>query len=372
MVESDKQNRFEDAFERGRLGNIGNYEAWLQDQGFHPDRLTDESVAEYFRDHPEDAPGHDAELEEIAEFLGFFSRRDGPFHIALIGVTGSGKTQLLATVDHMLDQLGIDLPSKRYAAGRFTEETENERTRWDEALAELADLKKAVILLDDCGDDKRIAYSLETLHDTVPDAFIITTWTPERWNLWKDEVSDTLTVSQKVELTPLDERTTTTALQATVAAVSADSVDVPEDLYQRIAAYSLGIPGMFQRLLRHTVKETFLNDLELGDTAAADAAAQTLHLDHAEDRVYELSDKKLHVLKHILLARHPQGRRPTELGERLDRDKSTVSYHLQGLTGKRLVEKENAGRSTFYRVAPPVKPLVQRRIAQEGEFHAEL
>lgn len=370
MVNSQKQTRFEDAFERGQRGDISNRDAWLQDHGIQPDRITPEFVAQHFREHPGQAPNHDDQIEEIAEFLGFFSRREGPYHLPIIGVTGIGKTQLLATLEHMLDQTGTNLPSKQYSAARFTDDIADEARYWDTVLADLAELEKAVVLLDDCDGDKRAAHSLETIRDTLADAFIITVWTPERWNMCKDEIDETLSVSKEVELLPLNETTTVEALHATMDAISAGSAELPDELYHRIYEYSQGVPGLFHQLLRETLKETFLQGLELGDVAAVDAAAQTLHLTQAEDRVYDLSDKKLLILKYVLLARHPQGRRPSELVERLDRDKSTISYHLQDLTADHILEKERAGRSTFYRVAAPVKPIVQRRIAQEGEFHA--
>lgn len=370
MVDSDKQHRFEEAFARGQQGDISNYEAWLQDQDIRPDRVTEGFVSQYFREQPEHAPNHDAQLEEIAEFLGFFSRREGPHHIPIVGVTGIGKTQLLATIQHMLDQLETGLPSREYSAAQFKEDTEEGEPYWDGVLTELSDLEKAIILLDDCEEDKRIEHSLGTISSRIADVFVVTTWTPERWNMVKDEINDTLTVSQVVELSPLDESTTIAALDATMQAFSTAPIEVSTDLYQRIYECSSGIPGLFHQLLRETLKETFLNDLELGDIGAVDAAARTLHLDGAAERIYELSEKQVLILKHVLLARHPQGRRPSELVELLDRDKSTISYHLQNLFDDSLLEKEKSGRSVFYRVAAPVKPLVQRRIAQEGEFHA--
>jgi predicted transcriptional regulator len=370
MVDSNKRHRFEEAFERGQRGDISNYEAWLQDQCIHPDRVTADFVADYFREHPEDAANHDDQLEEVAEFLGFFSRREGPYHIPVVGATGIGKTQFLATIQHMLDQLDVGLSYHRYSAARFKEDTEGGEPYWDEVLTELRDLEKAVILVDDCDDDKAIAHSLETISSRVEDVFVITTWSPERWNMCKDEINDTLTVSQEVELRPLREAATVAALDATIEAFSTGPVDLSASLYQRIYEYSFGIPGLFHRLLRETLKETFLNDMGLGDVAAVNAAAQTLNLVDAKERVYDLSDKQLLILKHVLLSRHPQGRRPSELVELLDRDKSTISYHLQNLTDDTLLEKEKAGRSTFYRVYETLKPLVQRRIAQEGEFHA--
>lgn len=370
MVGSNKRNRFEEAFERGQRGDISNYEAWLQDQGIRPGRVTEAFVAQYFREQPEYAVNHDDHLEDVAEFLGFFSRREGLYHIPVVGVTGIGKTQFLGTIQHMLDQLEIGLPYRKYSAARFKEDIEEGEPYWDDVLADVSDLEKAVLLLDDCDGDKRIDHSLETISDRVEDVFVITAWTPERWRMNKDEITETLPVSQEIDLTPLGEAATVEALQVTMEAFSTDSVELPTDLYQQIYRHSFGIPALFHLLLRKTLRETFLQGLELDNSDAVDAAVLTLHLDGVEERVYDLSEKQLLILKHILLARHPQGRRPSELVELLDRDKSTISYHLQNLTDAHILEKEKAGRSRFYQVYPPVKPVVQRRVAQEGEFHA--
>jgi DNA-binding transcriptional ArsR family regulator len=370
MVDSNKQHRFEEAFARGQQGDISNYEAWLQDQHIRPECVTEAFVSQYFREQPEHAPNHNAQLEEIAEFLGFFSRREGPHHIPIVGVTGIGKTQFLATIQHMLGQLKTGLPFREYSAAQFKESTEGSEPYWDNVLAELGELEKAIILLDDCEADKRIEYSLGAVSSRVEDVFVISTWTPERWNMMKDEINDTFTVSQVMELTSLDESTTVAALDATIQAFSTAPVEVSTGLYQRIYKYSSGIPSLFHRLLRETLRETFLNDLELGNVDAVDIAARTFHLNGVRERISDLSEKQMLILKHVLLARHSLGRRPSELVELLDRDKSTISYHLQNLFDESLLEKERSGRSVFYRIADPVKPLVQRRITQEGGFHA--
>lgn len=370
MVDFEKQNRFEEAFQRGQQGEISSYEAWLQDQGLAPDRVSKEFVDQYFEEHPENAPNHETQLEDIAEFLGFFSRRQGQYHLPIIGVSGIGKTQLLHTIQYMLDQVGISLPTKQYSASRFKEDNEDGEPYWDDVLAELSKLDKAIILIDDCGEDKRITHSLQKIQYSVEDSFIITTWTPERWNLEKEDVNDITPISKEAELAPLNQKDTEQALQATFDVFSTDSVTLPEELYQRIHEASLGIPGLFHRLLRETLHETFLKELELGDAAAVDASTEKLHLVNAEERINEISEKKLRILKHILLSRHPKGLRPSKLVELLDRDKSTISYHLHELLSRNILEKEKMGRSTFYRVCEPVKPILQLRIEREGTFNA--
>jgi len=366
---NNKQNRFQEAFERGQEGQISSYDAWLQNQGFEPDRVNHEYITEYLQKNPEEAPNHDDQLEEIAEFLGFFSQRSGNRHIPVIGPTGIGKTQLLHTVSHMIDQLGLDLPHRFFSTKEFVEEGENE-TRFYEILDEVEELETAVILLDDCEHDKRIDHSLGKLNDRIDDLFVITSWTPEHWRIEQDRANEALTVSKEAELTTLSEKNTAEALAAAVEVYSNGGVDLQRELYSQICESSLGIPKLFHDLLRETLRQSFIADFSSVRIEAVYSAVEKLDLDNVRERVYDISDKKMLILKHILLARHPKGRRPSELVERLDRDKSTISYHLQNLVENRILEKEKQGRSAFYRVNDSVKPVLQRRIEKEGEFYA--
>jgi translation initiation factor 2 beta subunit (eIF-2beta)/eIF-5 len=367
---NEKRNQFRDAFERGQKGEISNYEAWLKEKGVRPKRATAEYVTRYFHENPEEAPNHDDQLEDIAEFIGFFSERDGTYHIPIVGVNGIGKTQLLHTIRHMLESLGTDLPSKLYEAGRFKEDNHQGEPYWEDVLYELSELERAVVLVDNCYEDKRIKHSLEKISETVENSFIITTWTPEQWRMNQEEINEAVQVSKEAELTPLNEKDTVRALRKTLEIISEGSVEVEDEFYRRIYKKSLGIPSLFHTLLRASLKETFLKELELGDAKAVDSAVEKLDLDDAEERIYDLSEKKITILKHILLSRHPQGRRPSELVELMDKDKSTISYHLQNLISDRVLQKEKAGRSTFYSIHEPLKPILQLRVNGEGEIHA--
>lgn len=367
---NEKRNRFQEAFERGQKGDISNYEAWLKERGIHPDRVSGDYVTRYFQENPEEAPNHDAQLEEIAEFIGFFSEREGTYHIPVVGVDGIGKTQLLHTVQYLLKSLGAGVPSKLYEAGRFKEENHEGEPYWEDVLYELSELDQAVILIDNCYEDKRIKHSLAKISEDVDNVFLITTWTPEQWRLQQEDINDVVQVSREAELTPLNERNTVKALHKAVEIICDDGVEFKDGFYRQIYKKSLGIPRVFHTLLRESFKETFLKELELGDIQAVDSAVEKLDLDNAENRIYDLSQKKTTILKHILLSRHPQGRRPSELVELMDKDKSTISYHLQNLISDRILQKEKAGRSTFYRIHEPLKPILQLRINGEGEIHA--
>lgn len=368
MDEFEKRSRFEQAFQRGQEGDVSSFEAWLQDRGFDPNRLNHQYLTQYFQQRPEEAPNHDNQLEEIAEFIGFFSRRDGIYHTPVIGVSDIGKSQFLHTVSYLLDRLDAGVPHRYYSAADFVEQGEEEQYFY-EVIDELVQLEKAVICIDDSGEDKRIEHSLQKIGDSIEDVFIITAWTPERWRWHQEQVNESIRVSKEIELDPLSEKSSIAALRKAVEVYSSDGTDVPNSIYKRVHEVSYGVPGILHRILRETLEETFHRKLKLGNTAAVDAAVEKLNLENAQDRIYNISDKKLTILKFILLARHPKGRRPTELVDRLDKDKSTISYHLQTLVSDKILQKERNGRSTFYRVRDPIKPLVQLRLTKEGEFY---
>lgn len=368
MDEFEKRSRFEQAFQRGQEGDVSSFDAWLQDRGFDSEKLTHQYLTQYFQQHPEEAPNHDDQLEEIAEYIGFFSRRDGDYHIPVIGVSEIGKTQFLHTVAHLLDELDSGVPHPYYSAGNFVEQGEEEQYFY-EVIDELSELEKAVVCIDDCGEDKRIVHSLRKINDSIDDVVIITAWTPERWRWHQEQINESVRVSKEIELNPLSEKSSIAALEKAVEIYSSAGTNVPESIYKRIHEVSYGIPGILHQVLRETLEETFHRKLELGDRAAVDAAVKKLNLENVQERIYDISDKKLSILKFILLARHPKGRRPTELVDRLDKDKSTISYHLQSLVSDKILQKERSGRSAFYRVRDPIKPVLQLRLAKEGEFH---
>lgn len=370
MVDSEKQDRFEEAFKRGQEGEVSSFDAWLQDQDFKPERVDIDRLSEYYKKHPDDVPNHQDELEDIAEYIGFFSRRKGTYHVPVTGTHGIGKTQLLHTVAHMLNRVAEEIPQRFYTAGKFDDEGEELDQYFDEVVDDLRQLDQAVILVDDCSEYNRIKHALSRINKLVEDSFILTAWTPERWGIIQDQINESLSLTQEIRLTPFDERNTIQALETATDVMSGGEQSLPESIFKRIHEKSYGIPRLFNTILIKTLRETFHKELQLGDVEAVDIAVEKLNLRDAKERIYDISEKKLTILKHILLAYDPRGRRPTELVELLDRDKSTISYHLQELRSDKIVESEKSGRQVFYRVHDCLKPLLQIRISQEGKFHA--
>jgi DNA-binding transcriptional ArsR family regulator len=84
------------------------------------------------------------------------------------------------------------------------------------------------------------------------------------------------------------------------------------------------------------------------------------------ERVYGLSDMKTTILRHILLSYDRRGTRPSKLVDLLDRDKSTISYHLRMLSEQEIIKSDKQGRQVFYKLRDAAKPFVQIRIDEES------
>jgi len=368
--DQDKLNRFQEAFERGQEGQISNYEAWLQDHGIDSEKADDEYLAQHFRENPEKAVNHEEELEEVAEYIGFFSRRSNVYHLPVVGVSGIGKTQFTQTVSNLLGQIEPEIEQRSYHADDFMELGEEEE-RIFEVRDELRGLDKVVVYVDDCewAESESLIESFRIIESVVDDAFLVTSWTPEYWMHHREDVEAVLPSSTEIHLSPFSEKDSREAVDHILRVLSIEGVAIPESFYEEIYRYSTGIPGVFTDLLLASLREAFVKELTLGSTESVEAAAEKLNLDGVEETVYELSDTKVTILTHMLLWNHRDGIRPSQLVDLLDRDKSTVSYHLKDLQTEGLVESEKQGRSAYYRVKNQVKPFIQTRIMQNGEYY---
>jgi DNA-binding transcriptional ArsR family regulator len=370
MDEDEKLNRFQEAFERGQEGQVSDFDTWLRDQGIDSSKVDTEFLADFFREHPGKAVNHEKQIEEVAEYIGFFSRRSNVYHLPVIGVSGIGKTQFFHTVADLLGEIEPNIEQRLYHADDFSERGDEEE-RIFEVRDELRGIKKVVIYVDDCEWERAesLVESFRVIESVVDDAFLLTSWTPEYWKHHREEFENVFPVSREVHLSAFAEADCVEAVKQVFTVVADDGVETPEAHLEKIHEYSGGVPGVFTELAVESLRETYLKELELGSVEAVEAAAEKLNLVDVEESVYGLSDTKLTILTHMLLWNHRDGIRPSELVDLIDRDKSTVSYHLSDLKSEGLVESEKRGRSAYYRVKDLVKPFVQNGIDQAGEYH---
>jgi predicted transcriptional regulator len=365
--DEDKKKRFREAFERGQQGYVGSYEIWLSDHGLQPEQTSRDRLTEYFRDHPEKAVNHEDVLDEIGEYAGFVTRRQEVYHAPVIGPSGIGKTQLLHMAVSFLTELADDVDTKLIDANALGKKVD-EGFVLDEFAHELTELETPIVCIDDCGLDKRIETSLNELRQAVDSALFVTTWTPERWGVNRGRVQDSLPPSKEIHLNAFPAKDTDLMLRIVFEVLSENEFTLPSDTTKRIHELSEGIPCLIHVLALESIQEAFRKELEPGDVAATNSAADRLHVTDASARVQDLSESKLTVLKQILQLPNDRGVQPGTLVEELHRDKSTISYHLRELSDGGFVERDREGRRAFYRVTETLKPFIQRRINQEAEF----
>jgi DNA-binding MarR family transcriptional regulator len=365
--DEDNRNCFREAFERGQQGHVGSYNVWLSDHEFQPELASRNQLTAFFREHPEKAVNHEDALDEIGEYAGFVTRQQDVYHTPMIGPSGIGKTQLLYTVVSFLREFSADIDTKLIDAKDLGKKAD-EGFHLNEVAHELTELETPIVCIDDCGLDKRIETSLDELGDAVDSGLFVTTWTPERWGVNRKHVQDTLPASTEIYLDAFPRKDTDETLRIIFEVLSENEFTFPSETAGRIHELSEGIPRLIHILALESLQEAFRKELEPGDVAATDSAADRLHLADASARVQDLSESKLTVLKQILQLPNDRGVQPGTLVEELHRDKSTISYHLRELSDGGFVERDREGRRAFYRVTETLEPFIQRRINQEAEF----
>ena len=361
----DKLNRFREAFERGQRGEIGSFDIWLEDRNFIPNRIEYSYLEHYFAENPQETTGHQEDIEKLAEYAGFVSHRGGKHHISVVGAAGIGKTHLLHTLSNLLSSLDSD-PSHRYIDAEKLGKKEGDTLRLLKLVEEYSNLGNAVLLIDNCGWDKQIRTSLDELSQVTDNALVISAWEPELWHRDQDEINEVLPITNELHLEPFSESTMLELLLAVFRVVSDDQFKPSEDYISKIQGYSYGIPRIGIVLAVESLRETFLMELELNDPQAVESAADKANILGIRERVYSLSDTKITILKHILLSYDRRGTQPSKLVDLLDRDKSTVSYHLRMLSEQEIVKSDKRGRQVFYKLRDAAKPFVQIRIDEDS------
>ena len=365
---SNKLNRFADAVSRGERGEVGNFDLWLEELGHDSGQVHVDKLTAWLRENPQYAVDQEDAIETIGEYVGFVRSRSVVFHIPLIGPDEIGKSQLLHTAIHLVAEFDEKADTVLLNAETFGNRRDD-RFVLDEEVDRVQQLDSPIVCIDDAHRDKRIGTSLEAFNGAVQSGLILTAWTPEGFSYYREAVNETFEPADLIRLNPFTTSATETLVDRVMGRIDAPEA-FPAETVERIHEYSDGFPGLTVRLIVRSLHEAFLDGLDPGSVESVDAAADRMGLREIEQRVEGLTQAKLDLLRWILLDHHPQGVQPGELVDKLGRDKSTISYHLRDLRDARLVEANRDGRRAFYSVNPVVKPFVQRRIDEEGEYHA--
>jgi DNA-binding transcriptional ArsR family regulator len=364
---------FEKAYEKGLRGEVSSLQVWLKEQQVEPQLIESISLTKTIAQSPELLVDREEALQSVAEFIGYFEKeREGTFHIPVVGVQQSGKSVLLNALFSSLERIESKLKRRLTDAREFGEinEGDDESHRFYVFLDEIRKEKPDLLLVDSFEKDKDPVNSLKQIVEAGGHGVIITAWTPESWGMLRDSVSDVMPVAKEVYLDPLSRDAVSEIVDLFATLVSKERFKVPEEVSDAIYKLSSGIPGVAVQLFTQGLKEAFFKHKKMVDAESIESAAGRLGIKDIQQRLSQLSEFQILVLKHLLLEHDERGTRPSTLTEQFGKDKATISYHLSSLISMKVLTVDRIGRSAFYRVKPEVIPFVEMKIAQESEFLA--
>ncbi len=364
---------FEKGYEKGLKGQVESFDIWLKSIGMTPSKFNFVAISKFLMHDPLVSVNLEKEVETIGQFLGFYTKeKEGLYHIPVIGVLGSGKTHLLSLIGTFLQKMKP--PVKHFLVDASTFSNVDEKGEEQQIFYQILDTLKAeqfdVLLIDSCETDKNIVNALKSIISAMKKGVLITCWTPEHWSYLKDSMADFLSVSKEIHLNLFDDGDTTKLVSNVLEYVSGGQPKLSKETIEKIYSLSFGIPSTTILLLMKAFNEAFLSHKKSVDVKSVEAAAKALGFENIFDRLNKLPEHQIIILKHVLLEYDERGIRPSTLVELLEKDKATISYHLSILNRSKLITQEKIGRSSFCRIKEEIKPYVQLRLAQEGEYHA--
>jgi len=364
---------FEKAFEKGLKGKVESFDIWLKSLEIDPLKFNLTEISNFLMQNLELTIDLEKEVETIGQFTGFYSKeRKGLYHIPIVGVFGCGKSHLMRLVQRFLQERKVSLTCFFMDASSFREiSEENEEQQVYYQLLDRVKMERFdILLIDSCEKDKDIVHSLKQMADALKNGIIITSWTPEHWNYVRDDIEDYLPTSKEIYLNQFDETSTSKFISTILQHISNGRFQLSKEAVNKIYLFSNGVPRTIIQLLIKAFNEAFLSSTKNVDEKAVESAAKNLGLENIFDRINKLSELQIIILKRILLEHDERGIRPSTLVEILEKDKATISYHLSILSRGKFVTQEKIGRSSFYRVREEIKPFIELKFAERGEYLA--
>lgn len=366
-----KEDLFKETLKKARDGNLYNYDQWLMENGIQPNRLNIDIVNHFFGTNPELMINNEQEIEVIAKYIGFFLRnRNQLYHIPIIGVKGSGKTLLTYVIRHFLGTSGI-------GCNYLCENAPELEKKFQKQSAISKGIE--ILLIDQCNDVKNIVKVIEKRVETNANAhaLYLTFWTPESWMINKLEIEETLPISKELCLSTIKKEDICIFIKRVFFAMShgkseenpyPDFFDLnllkDNEFISKIKDCTRGIPLIIIKLIIECFEQTFLKKKEVLDLEVVNLSLDNLGLCKLSNNMDELSAQHLKILEIILLENYKKGARPIELVEKYKLDKSTISYHLNVLKDKGILDKEKIGKSSHYKIKENLIPFIQLKLME--------
>lgn len=363
----NRNKEFAEAFSRGKEGELSNYKAWLEKESINNENLSRETMLNYYGEHPEKITDRKEALNKIGEYSGYLEEKGDKHHISIHGVSGSGKTQLLKVASSLINGMSKGLEVEYIDAENFQNQHE-ESTEFERQLSNLSQKDKAIVMIDNIDNDKRSVFSVSEIKSALENCLILTTWSPQTWSVKREEVENEIGVSDEVYLETFSKSQTEQVISSIIDEIMGRDIEISSESEELLTKYSRGIPEVVRKILLKSLKESFLNGYEVFSEDSIESAASEMNLVSAPEVVRDLTDAQKVILKNILLSVDKRGVQPKELKKRIERDKSTISYHLTQLKSEKILDSQKKGRSVFYTINEDIKPILQLQMKEEGIY----
>jgi len=373
MTEPRIFEELEEAYERGYRGSVQSFDLWLTNLGINPRLFNEKAVTTFLRENLTLTVNRANELETLVEFVGFFSKkRQGLYHLPIIGVTGIGKSHLVFILAQFLTKAEKNLTWKMLDATELSEVADRleDDQPYHELLDDLKTKKYDVLIIDSCERGKAIEESLREIVIHLKSCVLITSWTPYHWDYSKDSIEEFIPTTKEVHLEPLDQESSSNLLSEIFKLVSNGNYLLKDDVPGAVCEKSGGIPLLLIAISIRMFHEAFFERKPDVDLSSVVFASRTLRIEEIQTTISKLTDYQLHILRLVLLNRDERGMRPSNLVDLLGKDKGTISYHLAELSRLGLLTNQRAGRWVFYRIPKSVEPFIGQRLVQEGDYLA--
>ncbi len=392
MKNSKNLEVFKEALKRAKEGDLFNYDNWLKTNGVNPSTLNLKYFKSHFWANPDKMVGNEKVLEKIAQYIGHFLKENtGIYHFPIIGIKGSGKTLLLRVLDSFTNNYKSNLGRTIDIIGKkdFLLKLNNAKQTRNPSQ------KDKIYFIDNCEKVDSIQTILENLLKLKGDGIYVTSWTPESWIYYREEISRILPISEEISVLPLN------WAQSAGTVVFNDyylfleniihSTMNPEifkekgyrEIYPNFITpsffdtvlidyfykYTKGIPGITIQLLLNCIERTFLQKKQRIDRMIIEETLLDMELYYLGPIMDELTELQMQILSTMIQKTNifSKGIRPMELVKEFSLDKSTISYHLKnlkvlGADQYGLMEVLKIGKSKFYKVKENIIPFIELKI----------
>lgn len=371
---SKKLRIFEETLKKAKEGELFNYDFWLKENGVNPIEVNLKHFERFFWKNPDDMAGNDKIIERVAKIVGLFLKdRKGIYHVPIIGVTGSGKTLLLNVIETFTKKIESNITDRVDVIGArnyLLQEINPEHLITSQQ-------RDVIHFIDNCEKAQNIKTILENVLKLKGEGVYFTSWTPECWVQYSEEINEIFTATDEIIIFPIEEVNyymfitycfNSTMYPELLKPENGYPLIYPEFIDEKFAVnrlstifyvYTKGIPLISINLLIKCFEKTFLTDEKKMDETIISEVASEMGLKDLDERLNKLSELHSQILFKILIKTANKGKRPMELVKDFNLDKSTISYHLNTISEFELLEVQKLGKSKYYKIRENLIPFIQ-------------